>query len=312
MTYNYIFGPVLSRRLGVSLGIDLVPHKVCSFDCVYCECGITTEKVMARRPYIPFAAIQAELDSYFSEERVIDYITLTGSGEPTLNSDIGKIVQYIKQAYPRYRIAVLTNASLLDNTDVCDALLQTDLVVPSLDAATETVFRKIDKPEKDVHIVDIIRHIAHFRHVFSGALWLELFIVPGINDTPEEIAAFRQAIQRIAPDRVQLNSLDRPGAWLGVKTATYATLQTMANALATEHPYVEVVKRGPKDTAFSDNDWQGIVVSSIARRPVTLPDLESITHTPVEKLEQFLAQLVSEGRVYTAKKDGHLFFVAKK
>lgn len=207
---KYLFGPVNSRRLGRSLGIDLLPFKTCSLDCIYCECGWTTTRTTERAEWVPTAAVLEELDRVLADHPPLDYVTFSGSGEPTLHSGIGDVIHHLKMHYPQYRVAVLTNATLLGDPGVQHDLQTADLVVPSLDAATRKAFARVCRPVRGVHIEEVIEGIASFRKNYPGLMLLEIFIAPGINDSETELAALREAALRIAPDAVQLNSLDRP------------------------------------------------------------------------------------------------------
>lgn len=223
--YKYLFGPVPSRRLGMSLGIDLVPHKACSLNCIYCECGRTTNLTTERKEYVPVNDIFAELNRFLKENPAPDYITFSGAGEPTLNSGIGKILSFIKTNYPTVPVAVLTNGTLLSDKQVRKGLLKADLVLPSLDAASERTFRKINIPHKSLSVNSHIQGIIDFRKEYSGKINLEIFIIPGYNDNPKELDSLKDAILKIKPDIVQLNTLDRPGTVEKLRAASNAELQ---------------------------------------------------------------------------------------
>jgi len=181
--YKYIFGPVPSRRLGMSLGIDLVPKKVCSLDCVYCEVGKTTQLTLERKEYLKAGKIKEELTHYFNNNPDPDFLTFSGSGEPTLNISIGDILQFVKQIRPHIPVAVLTNGTLLFDQTVRNALKEADVVLPSLDAATEDAFRKINRPPDSLKIDSYIQGLIDFRKEYKGKIWLEIFILPGYNDS---------------------------------------------------------------------------------------------------------------------------------
>ncbi|MDD5676213.1 MAG: radical SAM protein, partial [Chitinivibrionales bacterium] len=232
MKYRYLFGPVPSRRLGLSLGVDCVPFKICNLNCIYCECGPTPKTVDARREYVAAAAILGELSEYLQEAPALDVITLTGSGEPLLNRAIGDIVAAIKSTWPQYKIALLTNGTLLQYPEVRRAVSPVDYVLPSLDAITPSVFKKINQPHASLNNDTVIRGIIDFAHEYKGALWMELFIVPGINDSENELKGLKEALLKIAPARVQLNTLDRPAAFSGVSAASTAQLERIAAFLA--------------------------------------------------------------------------------
>lgn len=177
--YKYLFGPVPSRRLGMSLGIDLVPHKVCSLNCIYCECGSTTKLTIDRKEYVPYDIVIKELEHYFRNNTAPDYITFSGSGEPTLNSRIGDVIRFIKHNIPGIPIAILTNGTLLYQKQVRKELLEADVVLPSLDAASDLIFRKINRPFHKLNINKYIQGLVNFRNEYKGKIWLEVFIIPG-------------------------------------------------------------------------------------------------------------------------------------
>lgn len=211
MKLRYIFGPILSRRLGVSLGIDLIPYKTCSLDCVYCECGKTTQLINKREEFIASEEVINELNGYLKANPKLDYITFAGSGEPTLYKDIGKIIRFIKNKYPQYKIALITNSTLLKQEDLLNDIKEIDLLIPSLDAVSEIAFKKINRPSINISVDDILEGIMNLRKYYKGKVWLEIFIVPGINDNEEEINNFIKIIKKIKVEKVQLNTLDRAG-----------------------------------------------------------------------------------------------------
>jgi len=185
--YKYLFGPVPSRRLGMSLGVDLVPKKVCSLNCVYCEVGRTTTLTIERKEYIKYDKIIEELTNYFNNNPEPDYITFSGYGEPTLNIRIGDIIQFIKQNKPGIPIAILTNGTLLYDKKVRKELMDADVVLPSLDAATEKGFLKINRPPKTLTLEKYIQGLITFRKEYKGKIWLEIFILPNYNDSEKEL-----------------------------------------------------------------------------------------------------------------------------
>jgi len=226
---KYVFGPVNSRRLGISLGIDIVPFKICSFNCIYCECGATTVLTDEVKEYLPYDGIISEISQVLSNKPEIDVITFSGSGEPTLNSRLGDIIKFIKEFYPEYKVAVLTNSSLLQRTDVRKNLLQADIIYPSLDAVSEDIFKKIMRSLPGVSPDEIINSIGLLRSEFKGKLCLEIFIVPGLNDTEDELHKLKDACMKICPDEIHLNHLDRQGAEEWVKTTDSENLERIKN-----------------------------------------------------------------------------------
>ncbi|MDR0330561.1 MAG: radical SAM protein [Chitinispirillales bacterium] len=241
--YNHVYGPIRSRRLGNSLGVDMVPHKTCSLDCAYCECGATTALTTERREYINTDAVIAEIDGYLSGcAAPPDYVTFGGSGEPTLHSGLGKIIARLKEQRPSQKLALLTNSTLLADSALRKEILPCDLILPSLDAVSDDVFRKINAPAAGIDCEGIIKGLMALAAEYRGQMWLEVFIAPGINDAESEIALFKETIAKINPTRVQLNSLDRPGTCGTLGVATRASLESIARRLAPLA--VEIVGRG--------------------------------------------------------------------
>lgn len=310
--YNYLFGPVPSRRLGMSLGVDLVPKKVCSLDCVYCEVGKTTELTTSRKEYVPFAELVAELDRYFAENsQDPDHITFSGYGEPTLNSRIGDIIAHIKQIKPHIPIAVLTNGTLLHDPEVRAELLGADVVLPSLDAATDATFRRINRPHRDISLSRYIDGLVAFRREFKGKLWLEVFVLPGYNDSAEELAEIKRIIGRINPDAVQLNTLDRPGTVPGLRALSAEEMQRVISLLTTDA--IEIIAPAQKRTHSSGyrSDKEHAILETIARRPCTIADLSTITGLHANEINKYLSVLENEGKVETVRQERGLFYQVK-
>jgi wyosine [tRNA(Phe)-imidazoG37] synthetase (radical SAM superfamily) len=281
MKHPHLFGPVNSRRLGISLGVDIIPAKTCSLDCSYCECGATTTLTSVRQEYIPSKIIISELDDYLSKKPVLDFITFSGSGEPTLNSGLFHIIKHLKTNYPQYKTALLTNGSLFHDEDVVNAALLFDLVAPSMDAAMENSFRLINRPSPDIGLKQMIDSLIRFSHKYTGTLLLEVFIVPGINDSNLELVDFKKIIEKMKITRVQLNSLDRPGTEKSVVAATPERLKQIAEFLAPLP--IEIISRNALKTVQNNGpieETEEKIFSIIKRRPVSLHDLSVVTSLP--------------------------------
>jgi len=206
---KYIYGPVKSRRLGLSLGINLTPYKICSFNCLYCQLGHTTDLTVLRKEYINIGDIIDEFKYWLGSNKedlsTLNYITLSGSGEPTLNIKISELISKLKEL-SSVKIAVITNASLLSGASLRREILIADLIVPSLDAVTQGLFVRIDRPHNDIQIADIINGLIALRKEFKGKIWLELMLVKGLNDDIRHIRKLKEVIERINPDKIQINS----------------------------------------------------------------------------------------------------------
>ena len=219
---------VHSRRIGRSLGIDLVTHKICSLDCVYCEAGATTNLTLERKSYKPFDEIYKELTAFLKTKPKIDYITFSGLGEPTLSSDIGHFILLLKKNWSEYKICLITNSTLLFDEKLQNELLECDLILPSLDAATEEVFHLINRPHIDLKAEMMIETLVSFRAKFKNQIWLEMFFLEGINDSIDELFLLKEACKRIKPDKIQINSLDRAGVFDWVKKVSPQRLKGIA------------------------------------------------------------------------------------
>jgi wyosine [tRNA(Phe)-imidazoG37] synthetase (radical SAM superfamily) len=307
MSYHHIFGPVPSRRLGISLGVDLVTHKICSLDCVYCECGKTTNLTRQRRAYVSFEAVKAELDHYWEHNEDPDYITFSGSGEPTLNRELGRVIAYIKDQKPGVKVAVLTNSTLLKDPDVRQELALADLVVPSLDAVSTSVFTRVNRPVKGVSVKDIIQGIQAFAREFTGKIWLEIFILPGINDTPEELKALKAVILSIDPEMVQLNTLDRPGTVSHIQPASPAQFARVKEILDMDIIQI-IAKVAAKKNSGQHRDMVSAVLETIHRRPCTREDLVAILSANPDQMDTLLAGLEAEGRIEARQQARGVFY----
>lgn len=309
--YKFIFGPVPSRRLGMSLGVDLVPKKVCSLDCVYCEVGKTTKLTLERKEYIKLDTIKEELTHYFKNNPDPEYITFSGSGEPTLNIFIGEVLQFIKQNKPHIPIAVLTNGTMLFDENVRAAIKEANVILPSLDAATESVFKKINRPQNDLKIDKYIQGLIDFRKEFKGAIWLEVFILPGYNDSPHELNELKKAIMKIKPDSIQLNTLDRPGTVPNLRGATRIELERIVRLWDLEN--LEIIAASPerKNIQAYRNDIETAIIETIARRPCTLDDLAKILGMHINEINKYLDVLDADNKIETIQQERGVFYQTK-
>jgi len=281
-------------------------------NCVYCEVGPTTLLTSERKPYVPAGEILKELKDYFRKQKNPDFITFSGYGEPTLNSDIGKIVDFLKKEKPDVPIAVLTNGTLLYDKEVRDAIMKADIILPSLDSATEEGFRKINHPAKTIGLQKYIEGLVAFRKEFTGKIWLEVFILPGYNDSKTELDALKKELIRINPDRIQLNALDRPGTVPGLRSATHQELQSIIDYWGLSS--VEIIAAAVERTRMASyrKDVENVIMETINRRPCTLDDLSNILGLHVNELNKYLDALEASGRVHTERQDRGLFYMMRK
>jgi wyosine [tRNA(Phe)-imidazoG37] synthetase (radical SAM superfamily) len=301
-----IFGPVPSRRLGVSLGVDIIPRKVCSYDCVYCEVGPTTLRTLQRREYIPAEEIETALDEYFRlPHPELDYVTLAGSGEPTLNTCLGRVIRKIR-TLTTTPVAVLTNGSLLFEAQVRADLGEADLVVPSLDAATDSVFYKINRPSGHLPVKPVIEGIATFCREFPGKTQLEILLVRGVNDTLAEIDALVAAVEYIRPAGVQLSTVVRPPGRGKAAPVDEATLRAMAGRLTV--PVSVVGSYQPRTQSHEVTANVERLRRMLEIRPVALEDLSSCLGLHRTEVREYLEQLAADGELQEEEFAGQVFY----
>ena len=297
-----VFGPVPSRRLGVSLGVDLLPYKTCSMDCVYCECGATTCLTSERKEYFPTASVIAEIDEVLAAGRKIDYLTFSGVGEPTLHSGIGAIIEHVRQHWPDLKICLLTNGTLLGSPELQKELRHLDLIVPSLDGSCEEEFRLINRPAPGVTLASVRDAILSFRKTNSCPMWLEIFIVPGVNDSPESAARFRDLAAQISPDKVQLNSLDRPGVEDWIEIPTTDELESVAALIREKLPVEIVSKVRPVVSAARHGrrvvpiaEYNENILKTVRSRPCTGADIALALNYDPDKVASHLRRMEKAG-----------------
>jgi wyosine [tRNA(Phe)-imidazoG37] synthetase (radical SAM superfamily) len=295
----------------MSLGVDLVPHKVCSLNCIYCECGRTTNLTLERKEYVPYDEVVKELDHYFVSNPNPDYITFSGSGEPTLNSRIGDVLKFIKQKKPDIPVAILTNGTLLSQKQVRNELLDADVVLPSLDAASDLSFRKINRPFHALSISEYIKGIQDFRNEYKGKIWLEVLIIPGYNDSREDLELLKKAFGNIRPDSIQLNALDRPGTIKGLRTASRAQLKEIVDFWELDN--VEIIAAAPerKDIQSYRKDIEATILETIYRRPCTLEDLTKILGLHMNEVNKYLDVLEADNKIESSHQKRGIFYQVK-
>ena len=311
---KYLFGPVNSRRLGLSLGVDLVPAKICNFDCIYCEVGVTTGLTASRREYSPTSEIIAELDGFFAglehgEGQRPDFVTLTSSGETTLHTGLGEVIRYIKQRFD-IPVAVLTNGALLPDAQVRLELMAADIVVPSLDAARPTTLAAINRPAAECADPEkIIGGLISFAEEFGGEMWLEILLAAGVNDSDEDIAALVAAVARIRPQRVQLNTVVRPPAVSSSRPLSEQKLKDVA-ARFKDCPVEIIADYSGRAAKNPDKVEKAQIVEMLKRRPCTQMDISEATGLGREEVDRLLNELEESSLIRETIHDGRRYFQA--
>jgi len=298
---------VPSRRLGRSLGIDIVPLKHCTLDCVYCQLGRTTQKTIERRDYVPVEAVLAELRDTLKKGLKADFITISGSGEPTLNSRLGDLIDGIKKITD-IPVAIMTNGTLLYREDVRADCAKADLVVPSLDAGDEAAFQKVNRPYRDISIEKLVDGLVTFRKEFPGRIWLEVFLVEGLNTDIAEIDKIRGLIKRISPDKVQLNTAVRPTADPAIKKVDAEKLEIIARQIGDGCEVVADLPPRHSDKLMHSTAED--ILSMLKRRPCSLNDISSGLGIPPNEALKHITELQHRGLIDSEVKNDRTFFKA--
>ena len=301
-----IYGPVVSRRLGFSLGIDLFTTKTCTINCIYCQLGSKTPVYPKRDSFVSPELLENELRDRIESCDKIDYVTFSGQGEPTLSKDLGRYIHFIKDKFPDLKIAVLSNATLLSMPDVRNELELVDLFVPSLDAGTEKTFRKINRPHPKIKFSEYIDSLFSFRKTFKGEFRLEIMLVRGVNDSVEELRAIRKIIDRLAPDGIDINTPVRPPAEQDVLSPTDEILRRAKEILCAD----SIKPLSPKSNKAKSPDAELVdqIHSYLKRRPETLEGIASGLGIDDTRLQNELRKLLREGSVMKKIVGGKVFY----
>lgn len=299
-----IFGPVPSRRLGRSLGIDVIPPKTCSFDCVYCESGATTHLTIRRECFVPPEQVVHDLENYFREyPDGADVLTFSGAGEPTLYEPLGDLIGSIKKHFPSLPLIVLTNGSLLWDPAVRRGLLGADRVVPSLDAATSHIFNEVNRPHPALQLPEIIEGLKALRREYSGRLHLEVVMVSGCNDSAEELTQIRRAVDLIDPDRIELNTVVRPPAYRGVKGLSHEAMKAASAFFPPGRTEIIGEFRG-SHSYTRDRALHHRIMELVRRRPCTVLEMANSLGVSMEEIRGTLCRLQSEEKLFCYLFDG--------
>jgi len=311
---KYIFGPVASRRLGRSLGVDIVPRKVCTLDCVYCQVGRTTDQRVERGDFVPVEDVIRELRETLAVVPRPDYVTISGSGEPTLNWRLGEIIDAIRAATD-VPVAIITNGTLLGQAAVRQDCAKADLVCPSLDAGDEETFRRVNRPAarpagaaaRGITLQALVDGLIEFRNEYRGKFWLEVFLVAGLNDSDEQVEKIRRLVERIRPDRVQLNTATRPTAEPDARAVPPERLAQIAALLG---PKAEVItsppsrRAGPAARLVEAEE----ILALIRRRPVTAEDIAAGLGAQPTEVAKLLGELLAARRIKRSTRAGQTFY----
>ncbi len=310
LALTHIFGPVPSRRLGLSLGVDLVPFKTCTLDCIYCELGKTAAPVNKRAEYVPYEQLEREIKTFFaSKDRAshkLDYITLSGSGEPTLNTALPRVIELL-QKLTKTPIALLTNGTLFNNPEVRREAAAVNVILPSLDVVSTDLFAVLNRPAPGLDVKKIIAGLIALRDEYRGKIWLEILFCKGLNDSPKEIKRLVEAVGVIKPDKVQLNTVVRPGTMIEAVTVTQAFLKEVLPKFG---PQAEIIAPFSKDSDYGKTieKTEETILATLKRRPCTKSDLEQALGLKVVEVIKILDLMLEKGEIKSLEHSGKRYF----
>lgn len=302
------FGPVPSRRLGRSLGIDIVPFKTCTYDCIYCQLGRTTTKTVTRAAFVPIDSILSEIHSALEKNAKIDYLTLSGSGEPTLHSNIGKLISALKREFS-YPVAVLTNGSLLHEPDVAQSLLLADVVLPTLAADSETVFQCVHRPHPSLHFDTVVNGIINFAKTFKNDLWLELFLLDGVNAVEGTVRLMKEMVDEIKPQKIHLNTATRPPAEEFAYPVRDDKLEFFKNIFGKNAEVITDFKHSMNQKSGSaSKDIEQSILQLLKRRPCTDRDIATALSLNSIEAAKIISHLVRDARIERRHQQGKNYY----
>ena len=304
---RYVYGPVPSRRLGQSLGIDPIPLKTCNWNCVYCQLGRHGKQTLERRSYVPAEAMLGELRQRLAEGLRADHITFSGSGEPTLNLELGAMIDGVR-ALTDTKVAVITNGTLLSDAGVRADCSKADVVLPSLDAGDAKTFEQINRPHENIRFETFVAGLCRFREEYRGPIWLEVFLLEGVNTGEDQIERMKELIGRIRPDKVQLNTAVRPGTEADIAAVDEARLAAIAERLGDQAEVIAEFGRPAKGGVAGQT--AGRIIDMLQRRPCSLEDVCGGLGIDGEAAKRQLEKLAAIGRVRTETRGGVVFYVA--
>ena len=302
---DYIYGPVPSRRLGRSLGVDVVPFKACTYDCIYCQLGRTTNKTIQREAWIPTEIIIDQLKNKLHTKP--DYITISGSGEPTLYSKVGEAICKIKEITD-IPVAVLTNGSLLWLPEVRHSLMAADLVLPSLDAGSDQLFRYVNRPHQDISFNRMLEGLIEFRDEYAGRYWLEVFLLGGVTTVEAQISMLAHCIKLICPDKVQINTVTRPAAEDFAISVPANQLKVIASQLYENAEIIADYQGINKQQDFSTRCED--VLTLLKRRPCRIEDIVAGLGLHRNEAVKYVEELSSVGRIEAKPQNQQLYYQA--
>jgi wyosine [tRNA(Phe)-imidazoG37] synthetase (radical SAM superfamily) len=305
--FKYLFGPVPSRRFGRSLGVDLNPYKTCSLNCVFCQLGRTTEKTMIRKKYVPTDEVISELKAWLKTDGKADYITLSGSGEPTLHSRFGEVLRFIRKN-SEIPALLLTNGTMLNIPEVREAASFADIVKVSLCAWDQASYRWVNRPHKQLRFDQLVEGQKAFRAQFSGELWMEVFLVGGMNSMPDDVRKIATLAKQIGPDRIQLNTAVRPPA---EDFAAALSREQMEELPQLFQPRAEVIAEFRAKNSEGVEANQETIFSMLQRRPCTADQIAEVFDMHLNEVSKYIGILMRSDQIHVERKNSTVYYAAK-
>ena len=302
--YRYLFGPVPSRRFGRSLGVDLTPYKTCSMDCIFCQLGRTTEKTVARKEYVPTDIVLSELKDWLNKDGEADYITLSGSGEPTLHSRFGEVLEFIR-ANSKIPAVLLSNGTMLNLPEVRAAAACANVVKVSLSAWNQVSYGWVNRPHPQLRFDHLIKGQKDFRAQFKGQVWMEIFLIAGTNSTPANVRKIADLAKEIGPDRIHLNTAVRPPS---EDYATALSEKRMEALTDLFHPTAEIIAEFKAKHSNHVRANQETIFSMLQRRPCTADQIADVFDMHLNEVSKYLGKLIRTGQIRSELKKRAIYY----
>ena len=304
--YRYLFGPVPSRRFGRSLGIDLTPHKTCSLDCVFCQLGRTRKKTMERRRYVPTEAVLEEIRIWLQTDGVADYLTLSGSGEPTLHTEFGRVLEFLgDQPIPS---VLLTNGTLFHLPEVRDAAALAKVVKVSLSAWNQQSFEWVNRPHEDIEFSSFIEGLRQFRREYGGQLWIEVFLLSGINAMPVNVEKIANLAREIRPGRIHLNTIARPPAEDFAAAVSLEQLEELAGLF---DPPAQIAAGLSVRQTMEIKVNETRILAMLKRRPCTIRQIEAAFGMHINEVSKILGHLMRSNRIHADMRNDEVYYTCR-
>ena len=304
--FKHLFGPVPSRRLGRSLGVDLTPFKTCTLDCIFCQLGRTTRQTLDRQEYVSVAGVTKELQDWIEAGGQADYVTLAGSGEPTLNTGFGEVLKFVHErtAIPT---ALLSNGTLFWQSGVREAAKEADVVKLSLSVWDQFSFEHVNRPHPDLSLVNIMEGYRAFRNTFQGKLWIEVFLLWGMNSVRHDVEKIAELVNAIGPDEIHLNTAVRPPSENFALPMPQSKMEELTGLF---RPAAKVIAEFTSDKSVDVAANEKTILAMLKRRPCTAAQIAGVFGIHLNEVSKYIGKLLRTGRIRAQAGDHEAYYVA--